>query len=101
MILTLNSADCYQFEAQSLVWFIVSCRSAFSLNSIDVYSHREETQECSQDVDVRGPWEAAQYLSHSSIISFIHFLSDKRKKHYSPLQCMKIRMAQFEQESQN
>lgn len=40
--LTLHSADSYQFEMYSLVRFIDSCRSAFSINKVDVSSHIEE-----------------------------------------------------------
>lgn len=44
VFLTLHSADSYQFEAKNLVWFIAKCRSAFSINTIDVYSHTEEAE---------------------------------------------------------
>lgn len=40
--LTLHSADSYKFEMHGLVRFIVSCRSAFSINTVDVSSHTEE-----------------------------------------------------------
>lgn len=77
--LTLHSADSYQFEAESLVWFIVSCRSAFSINTIDVYSQREEAE------SVAKMWmcEVPRKQSSTSVVlllfhSFIFFLTKEK-----------------------
>jgi len=46
--LMLHSADSYQFKMHGLVKFIVSCRSAFSINTVDVPSHGEEAYSMSK-----------------------------------------------------